>query len=238
MISSTPADRFCVETARDQPIGVLASGGLDSSILVARLVAEGARVQPLYVKSDLCWQREEYRALRRFLERIRSPRLSSLVTLKMPMADLYQDHWSVTRRDTPRADSADEAVYLPGRNALLAIKAALWCQLNGIRYLALATLGTSPFADTTESFFASFQSVVNLPGTPPLKLVAPLGRMVKEEVMRWGRDYPLHLTFSCIAPESGRHCGRCNKCAERQWAFRQAGLADRSKYVERLVADG
>lgn len=238
MISSTLSDRLSIETASDQPIGVLASGGLDSSILVARLIAQGSRVQPLYVKSDLCWQREEYRSLRRFLERIRSPRLSNLITLKMPMADLYRDHWSVTRRDTPPADSADEAVYLPGRNALLAIKAALWCQLNGIRCLALAALGTSPFADTTDSFFASFESVINLPGTPQLKMIAPLGKLVKEEVMRLGRDYPLYLTFSCIAPENGRHCGRCNKCGERQMAFRRAGLADRSKYVDRLVADG
>ena len=34
----------------------------------------------------------------------------------------------------------DEAVFLPGRNALLTIKAALWCQMHGINELAVATL--------------------------------------------------------------------------------------------------
>ena len=34
-----------------------------------------------------------------------------------------------------------------------------------------------------------------------------------------GRRYPLDLTFSCIAPRDGVHCGQCNKCAERQAAF-------------------
>ena len=38
--------------------------------------------------------------------------------------------------------------------------------------------------------------------------------------MELGRDMPLELTFSCIDPRDGLHCGRCNKCAERQEAFR------------------
>ena len=34
--------------------------------------------------------------------------------------------------------------------------------------------------------------------------------------MALGRGLPLELTFSCIAPVAGQHCGRCNKCAERR----------------------
>ena len=223
--------RLCRHAGESEPVGVLASGGLDSCVLVARLLEQRQSVQPLYVKSDLCWHGEEQWALSRFLKVLHQPRLSKLVTLDMPMADLYGDHWSVSCRDTPPAGSADEAVYLPGRNALLSIKAALWCQLHGIRRLALATLGTSPFADATESFFASLQPVINLPGTPPIELVTPLAGMTKHDVMRWGRDDPLQLTFSCIAPVQRRHCGLCNKCAERQLAFRAAGLDDPTVYA-------
>jgi 7-cyano-7-deazaguanine synthase len=39
------------------------------------------------------------------------------------------------------------------------------------------------------------------------------------------------LTFSCLAPQGRRHCGRCNKCAERKRAFRQAGIPDPTKYA-------
>jgi 7-cyano-7-deazaguanine synthase len=49
--------------------------------------------------------------------------------------------------------------------------------------------------------------------------------------MRLGRDLPLELTFSCIRPVRDQHCGDCNKCAERQLAFRNAGLADRTPYA-------
>ena len=44
--------------------------------------------------------------------------------------------------------------------------------------------------------------------------------------MRLGAGVPLELTLSCLAPREGLHCGRCNKCHERQAAFAAAGLAD------------
>jgi 7-cyano-7-deazaguanine synthase len=55
--------------------------------------------------------------------------------------------------------------------------------------------------------------------------------MNKNQVMQLGRELPLELTFSCIAPLRGLHCGRCNKCAERQAAFRAAALPDRTAYA-------
>jgi 7-cyano-7-deazaguanine synthase len=48
--------------------------------------------------------------------------------------------------------------------------------------------------------------------------------------MQLGRDMPLELTFSCIDPVDGLHCGRCNKCAERQKAFRSIDLEDPTRY--------
>ena len=59
------------------------------------------------------------------------------------------------------AESPDEAVYLPGRNALLIVKAAVWCQLHGIAELALAPLGTSPFDDASAAFLGDFQTAIN-----------------------------------------------------------------------------
>ena len=53
----------------------------------------------------------------------------------------------------------------------------------------------------------------------------------KRQVMERGRDDPLELTFSCISPVAGKHCGRCNKCAELQRAFRDIGLEDPTCYA-------
>jgi 7-cyano-7-deazaguanine synthase len=212
-------------------IGLLVSGGLDSSILLAHLLAGGRQVRPFYVRSGLVWQAAELRALGRYLAAVQVPALEDLVTLELPLADVYQDHWSVTGRGVPDADSLDEAVYLPGRNALLVIKAALWCARHGIEQLALAPLGSSPFADATPEFFDDFESAMNRAMAGRIRLLRPFANLGKRQVMELGRAFPLQWTFSCINPARGMHCGRCNKCAERRAAFRMIGANDPTEYV-------
>jgi len=213
-------------------IGLLVSGGLDSSILLAHLLQEGRRVQPFYVRCDLYWQAAELAALERFLLAVASPDLEKLVTFDLPLADVYQRHWSITGKGVPGADTPDEAVYLPGRNALLIIKAALWCQLNGINEIALAPLGSNPFPDATGDFFREFSAVLNRATNGHLQIVRPFAELHKRRVMELGRNAPLELTFSCIAPIDGLHCGTCNKCAERQTAFRDASMKDPTPYAK------
>jgi 7-cyano-7-deazaguanine synthase len=217
------------------PIGLLFSGGLDSAILLATLSDEGGRVQPFYVRSQLVWESAELRAVRRYLNRFGGLSVEKLVILDLPLGDLYEDHWSLTGRQPPDASTADEAVYLPGRNALLLVKAALWCQLHGIEQLALAVLGSNPFADATPDFFDSLQSALNCGPDGRLRIVRPFARLNKQQVMRLGGDLPLELTFSCIAPVDGLHCGRCNKCAERKAAFRLVGRKDLTPYAAPLT---
>lgn len=236
-LRQNPSDRFTadllamISPVNGSTIGVLASGGLDSSILLAELLRRGRRVQPFYIRTGLYWQQRELPALLRFLEAIASSKLQELVVLDLPLGDLYREHWSVTGRDTPDAHSPDEAVFLPGRNALLLVKAAVWCQLQGIGELALAPLGTSPFEDADDRFLGDFESALNRGSAGPIRLLRPFGTLTKRQVMELGRDLPLEMTFSCISPVDGLHCGRCNKCAERRAAFRDAQLPDGTRYA-------
>jgi 7-cyano-7-deazaguanine synthase len=211
-------------------VGVLLSGGLDSCILVGKLLAEGHRVQPFYVRTDLFWQSQELGAVGSFLAAISRPTLNELVLLDLPLGDLYRNHWSVSGENPPDSSSPDAAVFLPGRNALLLVKAAIWCQMRGIEYLALAPLGTSPFADAQEGFFKDFQAALNCGDLAPLTILRPFDGMTKQQVMELGRQLPLELSFSCIAPVGGLHCGQCNKCGERQAAFAAIGEPDRTAY--------
>jgi 7-cyano-7-deazaguanine synthase len=215
---------------QSETIGVLASGGLDSSILVGHLLRQRRRVQPIYIRTGLVWQQRELPALAEYLAAIATESLDPLVVLDLPLADLYAGHWSLTGRGAPGASSPDEAVFLPGRNALLLVKAAVWCQLQGIRELAMAPLGTSPFEDAGPAFFRGFEAAMNCGSPAPVRLVRPFSDANKQQVMALGRNLPLELTFSCIAPAQGLHCGHCNKCAERRAAFLAAGLKDQTVY--------
>ncbi|MGD9645588.1 MAG: 7-cyano-7-deazaguanine synthase [Pirellulales bacterium] len=215
----------------NHPVGLLLSGGLDSGILLGHLLKGGRAVQPFYVRGGLRWEVDELAAVRRLLSALAGPQLSELVVLDMPAADLYRDHWSVTGERVPDAATPDEAVFLPGRNALVILKPALWCQMHGIVELALAPLVTNPFPDATAEFFASFERMLHNSAGRPLRIVRPFGHLHKRDVMLLGRDMPLELTFSCIDPVQGRHCGRCNKCAERKQAFVDAGMTDPTRYA-------
>src|SRR5690606_19700069 len=60
----------------------------------------------------------------------------------------------------------------------------------------------------------------------PLRVLAPLLRLSKADIVRLGIDLALDygLTHSCYAPtEHGRACGRCDSCRLRAKGFAEAG---------------
>jgi 7-cyano-7-deazaguanine synthase len=213
-------------------IGLLLSGGLDSSILLGHLLQHGREVRPFYIRSHLAWETLELEQVQVFLRAVDRPTLRPLVVLDLPIADVYGDHWSTTGRGVPGLASPDSAVYLPGRNVLLTVKAALWCQLHGIDELALATLAGNPFADAKGEFFGRLEEVLGMALQRPIRIARPFAAMDKHAVMLLAGQMPLDLTFSCIAPRGKLHCGRCNKCAERHRAFELVGKDDPTCYAQ------
>jgi 7-cyano-7-deazaguanine synthase len=224
---SFPASASCSST----PLAVLLSGGMDSAVLLAEAIEAHSAVFPLYVRSGLKWEADELAHVRRFLDAVNRPELEPLVILELPVNDLYGDHWSITGHGVPGAETPDEAVFLPGRNVLLLAKAIIWCHLHQVPAVALATLRGNPFPDATPSFFRAFQAAVNQAIEGKVEIVRPFAEKSKREVLMRGKQLPLELTFSCIAPQEGRHCGRCNKCEERRRAFAETGVKDRTEYA-------
>lgn len=224
-VSDTP------EPLPDAPLAVLVSGGLDSAILLAEAVRACPAVFPLYVRARLYWEAAERAYLERFLAAIAAPVLRPLQTLDQPIADVYGDHWSVSGQGVPGADSADDAVFLPGRNVLLLAKPLIWCHLNAVPFVATAPLGTNPFPDATPAFYDGFARIVSSAVGGAVTVLRPYATLHKVDVMRRGRGLPLEHTFSCIRPVRGLHCGGCNKCAERQLAFRSADMPDPTEYA-------
>lgn len=213
-----------------QPLAVLVSGGLDSAVLVAESAERHPAVWPLYVRFGLFWEPVELDHLRRFLAALPLSRLKTLTVLDMPATDLYGEHWSLTGIGVPAAGTPDAAVFLPGRNVLLLGKAMLWCHLHDVPALALAPLEANPFPDATPAFFEDYQAIVNRAVGGSVRVLQPYLRLHKEEVVRRGRHLPLQWTFSCMRPIGGRHCGQCNKCAERKDSFARANCPDPTVY--------
>jgi 7-cyano-7-deazaguanine synthase len=217
---------------------VLASGGVDSSVLLAELAAAGRRVFPIYVRTGLLWEDAELHWLRRFLAVGPFEGCEPLRVFELPVGDLYGAHWSVTGSGTPGFESALDSNYLPGRNLLLLAKVAVFCELERIGAIALAPLADNPFPDGRPGFFRAFEEVAAIAFDRRIKIEIPFRSLQKVDIIRRGRQWPLHLTFSCIRPVGIEHCGDCTKCAERQHGFAAAGVEDRTHYHRTRLAGG
>lgn len=209
----------------------LVSGGIESLCLVRTLLAEGRVVVPLYVRCGLRWEDVELHWLRRWLSVVGHLRLRPLSVLSVPLRGLYEAHWSVTGRGVPGQASRDTAVYLPGRNVMLLSCAGLFAARHGLSMVGLGTLATNPFGDATPIFFRQMAVCLRHALGSPIQIMTPLRRWHKHQWLVRMRHEPFSLTFSCLAPSGRRHCGCCNKCAERQRAFRLAGVVDPTHYV-------
>jgi 7-cyano-7-deazaguanine synthase len=215
-------------------VGVLASGGLDSAVLLG-LLARRAEVHPVYVRCGLRWERAEEAVLGRFLAALRrrpGHRVAALVRLELPVRALYGSaHWSVSGRGVPGRRAGMTANYLPGRNLILGTLGAVHCAQRRLPRLALALLAGNPFPDATPAFLRDLGRVTGAALGTRLRIVAPFRRLDKAAVIRRGRALPLGLTLSCARPRGTRHCGACTKCAERQRAFAAAGVPDPTIYA-------
>jgi 7-cyano-7-deazaguanine synthase len=206
------------------------SGGLDSCVLTALLAKKFREVQPVYVRNGLLWESVELHWAKRFLSALAARTVRPLKEIALPLRDVYDSHWSTTGNQVPDYFSDDRDMYLPGRNLILLAKTSLYCALNQLPLVALGPLEGNPFPDSNPAFFTKFQEMARQALTFDLKVITPFSTLSKAEVIRLGKDLPLDLTFSCVRPIRRRHCGACNKCAERRRSFVMAGVTDRTHY--------
>ena len=173
----------------------------------------------------------ERKALDAFLSALNSPHVMPVTTLSAPVRAMYGDHWSVGADGVPGADEPDTSVFLPGRNILLIGLAAVWCSTHDVFCIGIGSLGGNPFSDATPDFFYKFAAALTSGLDHVVEVKAAFRELHKSDVIRRFKHLPLELTLTCMAPLDGLHCGRCNKCRERQVAFARSGVADRTAYA-------
>jgi 7-cyano-7-deazaguanine synthase len=218
---------------KDQPraVAVLASGGVESAALICEALRRGRRVYPIFVREGLVWETVEMAHLKRLLGSLRANRLMALTVLEAPLAQVYRPHWSLGKGRVPGSKASDASVYLPGRNLLLLSLAGLFCGVRKIPSLWIGTLKGNPFRDAAGPFRLGVERLLRASLAQPVRIAAPFREMTKGQVIRHCRGVAWEKTFSCLDPARGRHCGRCQKCAERKKGFQEAGMKDSTRYA-------
>ncbi len=213
-------------------VAALASGGLDSAIMLADL-ARHSLVYPIYVEAGLAWEDDEKESLERFLAALAQPNVEPVTYLSVPVGPILGSHWSVTGEAVPDARAPDSEMFIPGRNVLLIALTSVWCSTHDVSRIAIGSLGGNPFPDATPEFFASFGDILSAGLGHDIKIEAPFRGSNKVELIRSHGELPLELSLTCARPTGGSHCGDCNKCEERRTAFEESGIEDRTKYLVR-----
>lgn len=192
---------------------VLLSGGIDSSVLLRRLAAEGRELEPLFVDYG---QRARWQELEAARWQCHALRLE-LKTLDM-----------ATVGEAFRAGEARKHhVPIPHRNLVALALGVAWADKARAGSIALAVnrddAGDYPSAGAP--FLAAFRAAAEALG--PLRLDTPLAGHSKIEVIRLGAGLRVDFahTYSCLLGHP-RQCGRCPQCRKRRAAFTAAGLTE------------
>ena len=151
---------------------------------------------------------------------------------------------SLTDQEIPIADAnlasgEIPASYVPFRNSHLLSIATSWAEAIGAGriYIGAVAEDSSGYPDCRPEFYRAFQQAIDV-GTRPetqIQIVTPVIHLRKSAIVRRGLELnaPLQLTWSCYQSED-RACGRCDSCALRLRAFREAGAHDPIAYAIRL----
>ncbi len=224
----------------------LVSGGLDSAVAAACLVAEGAVLDTLAVNYGQRCQAEldAASAVARHLG-ARSHRVVAVDLRAIGGSSLTADVDVPKDRSEHEIGTGVPSTYVPARNTILLSLALGLAEVLGADQLVIGAnaLDYSGYPDCRGPFLDAFARLANeataagSEGRSRFRVRAPLLTMSKAEIVRRGTelDVPFGLTMSCYDPfeeaQGWAHCGRCDSCALRRAGFATASIPDPTRYA-------
>ncbi len=212
------------------------SGGLDSTVLCANLIARhgAGAVAPVFFeygsKHNLREKQAALAVAAHFGVRLAAVDLSAAFA-HVQSALLSSDPRDIPQNAYDRPSMNQTAV--PGRNLIFGSVMAAIAESSGIAAVALATHSGDHhlYPDCRPAFNAALQAVVEQSTESKVRVLTPFSRLTKSDLVRMGLALaaPLHLTRSCYGAEE-LSCGKCGTCRERLAAFAENGAKDPVSY--------
>ncbi|MGE3073483.1 MAG: 7-cyano-7-deazaguanine synthase QueC [Dehalococcoidia bacterium] len=238
---------------------VLLSGGLDSTTVATHAVREGHDVRALSIGYGQRHLRE-LRSARAVADRLGIQLLEVDAAFYANLASFSsltsEQHSLPENRDESRMSEDIPNTYVPLRNTFFVTLAAAALEswlldrietegadpttLEGAIYVGANAIDYSGYPDCRPEFYDAITEVIRLGskvGTAykvPIHIQAPIIRMSKAEIVRYGTELgaPLELTWSCYAGLEWP-CGVCDSCVLRAGGFAAAGVADPALAIRR-----
>ena len=225
---------------------VIYSGGLDSTVLLYHLKANGHDLSALSVDYGQRHRRELDCAAK----------ICKLAGVPNRIADLssIRDLLSGSSLTSPQIEVAEghyteesmKSTVVPNRNMILLSLAAGHALSLGANQVAYAAHSGDHaiYPDCRNEFADAVAEAMKLCDWQPIELIRPFIDLTKAEIVAIGNqlNVPFENTWSCYKGGTV-HCGRCGTCIERREAFHLAGLHDPTAYasdapsIEALIAN-
>jgi 7-cyano-7-deazaguanine synthase len=139
-------------------------------------------------------------------------------------------------KDRPLDDGGIPSTYVPARNTVFLSLALAWAEVVAADAIVIGVnaLDYSGYPDCRPEYLEAFERLASLATRAgvegrPLRILAPLLRLSKGDIIRAGMRLGLHydITHSCYDPgPEGEPCGRCDSCRLRAKGFEEAGITD------------
>jgi len=207
---------------------IIHSGGMDSTVLLAHLVAEGREVHALSVDYGQRHRRElvaaaeicaHYKVPHRIADLRGLTPLFGANALTDSHIDVPEGHYE---------EVSMKATVVPNRNMLLIATAAAWAMSLKATSVAYGAHGGDHaiYPDCRPAFAEALDKAIRLADWHEVSLERPFVGMDKTAIVQRGVELgvPFALTWSCYVG-GDKHCGKCGTCVERKEAFlrRRAG---------------
>ncbi len=219
-----------------QTVVAILSGGLDSTVMLADLIA----ADHCEVVEAISFDYGQRHATMELASAVRVA-LALNVThkiIQLPLRDALSSALT-GHGDIPEGHYEHEsmkATVVPNRNMiLLAVAAgrAMSLKANAVAYGAHAG-DHAVYADCRPSFVNLVRQAVSQASYEPIDVMAPYLRLRKEDIVARARDLGVldlvAKTYSCYTGRDA-HCGKCGTCTERREAFALAGVDDPTVYA-------
>jgi 7-cyano-7-deazaguanine synthase len=225
---------------------VVHSGGMDSTVLLYQLVAQGDEVKALSIDYG---QRhgKEIECARAIAEDLGvEHRVSDLRSLAELLGGSALTSSEIEVPEGHYEEDNMKATVVPNRNMILLAVSAGWAISSEYDRVAYAAHSGDHaiYPDCRNEFADALDVAIQLADWRKVSLYRPFVDLTKADLVKLGVELqvPFERTWSCY--KGGElHCGRCGTCVERREAFHLAEVTDPTTYdadapsIEEMVAN-
>jgi 7-cyano-7-deazaguanine synthase len=225
------------------------SGGLDSTILLYKLVNEYGNKNVFAITFNYAQNHSiELQKAKITCQKLNI--IHKIIDISF-LGDIVKDVSALSANGTVEMPTINDvigdpqpATYVPFRNLILVSLSLAFAESNNCSeiYTGFQCHDEYSYFDTSQSFVDSLNNVTILNRKNPIKIIAPFIDMAKVDEIKIGIDLgvPFEDTHTCYDPVSGLanssvltwySCGKCPSCSERIMNFAKAGIKDPVPYL-------